>query len=231
MVRRLALVIALLSSAHALAQPSAAPPPYPAPPQIMPGQWMRLSLDDGRFVDGYITGGDAYHVFIQTQQGHFSILRAKIIAASPLGAPAPAPAPMPPPMPAPVYAPTPVAAPAAPVDKEAQKMAELRASGVIMFSLSYGITVIAAATKTDEDDTAKYGYIPFAGPMMWALREDEDDGGEDGWDYLAGFDCAIQLMGVATFIGGHFGMKKDTKTALVPMRGRDVSGLAVVGQW
>ena len=47
---RLALVIALLSSAHALAQPSAVPPPYPAPPQIMPGQWMRLSLDDGRFV-------------------------------------------------------------------------------------------------------------------------------------------------------------------------------------
>jgi hypothetical protein len=188
-----------------------------------PAQWVRLSLNDGRFVDGYITGGDGANHFVQTSYGYFSILRTNVVAITPMGAPAPAPA---------AYAPNPGYAPMpSPYARPEGKKSDFgRGAGLVYFGVFYGITVLAASAKVDNDNSAKAGYIPVVGPMLWAFSDDEDDVGEDGWDWLAVGGTLMQGMGAWLFITG--GESKSSKrVSITPVTSRHYSGLAAFGRF
>jgi len=202
-----------------------------APPQQQAAQWVRLSLNDGRFVDGYLTGGDAASYFVQTSYGLFSIARANVIAVTPMGTAPVAPpptayAPDPNPMPAPM--PTPTAQPLAP-PSENKSQAFGRGVGIAYFGISYGVVALAASAKSDDDDSAKAGFIPVVGPILWAWGDDEDDLGEDGWDWLAAVGTITQLTGVWLAITGDDRKSKGAKVTAVSTK--SYSGFAVVGSW
>lgn len=213
-----------------------------------PAQWVRLSLNDGRFVDGYITGGDAAAYFVQTSYGYFSIMRTNVVAVTPMGAPAPSPAAAPTPTPSGNYAPpptpsgnyapppsgnyapmpAPMTQPLAPPTDERKEMGG-RAAGAYFFALSYGITILAASAKVDDDKSARAGYIPVVGPIMWAFGDDEDDIGEDGWDWLAAGGTLIQGMGAYLLITG--GNVKSTKVKVTAVTTKHYGGLVVGGSF
>jgi hypothetical protein len=183
-----------------------------------PAQWVRLSLNDGRFVDGYITGGDAGNYFIQTSYGYFSILRTNVVAVTPMGAPV-----------QPTYAPSPTAYAPPPPESRSRKSELGRAAGVAYFGLAYGITVLSASAKVDDDKSAKAGYIPVVGPMLWAFADDEDDVGEDGWDWLAVGGTLVQGLGAWLIITG--GAQSSSKVGVTAVTTRHYSGLAVGGSF
>jgi hypothetical protein len=215
----LCLVLVAALAGHVAAQPYAQPQP--------PAGWVRISLADGRFVDGYVTGGDAVNIFIQTSHGYFSIPRAQIVGTAPISAPAApppmaAPAPMPPP-PAPIPAPP-------PPERTGEHDVGARAAGVLYFGMSYAIVAVAASAKRDEDDTATLGFIPVAGPIAWAAKDDEDDFGEDGWDWLAMLGSTTQALGLYLVLGG--GKSRDkSKPLLSATTTRDYAGVSLAGRW
>lgn len=197
-----------------------------------PAQWVRLSLNDGRFVDGYITGGDAVSYFVQTSYGYFSIVRGNVIAVTPMGAAQPAPAAMPmsptPQMQAPMAPMAPMAQPLAP-PAESDSSGMTRGLGLVYFGISYGVVALAASAKADDDDSAKAGFIPIVGPILWAWTDDEDDLGEDGWDWLAAVGTIAQGAGLyAALVGGKSSSSKPRLTAVSSKR---FSGLALAGTW
>jgi hypothetical protein len=212
-------LFAVAASAHA--QPAQSP------------QLVRIALHDGRTVDGYITGGDSATIYVQTSYGYFSILRTNIAAVTPYASvppPLPGPgqvAPMPPP-PQPVMQP----AMAPPPDPEANETssATYRIAGIAYFGTSYLVTSIAASAKRDNDETAKLGFIPVAGPVLWAFSKDDDDVGEDGWDWLAIGGSLMQLGGIYWAIDGKSSTKK-AKVAVTPVTSHDFAGLVVGGGW
>jgi hypothetical protein len=184
--------------------------------QPQPAQWVRLSLNDGRFVDGYITGGDATSYFVQTSYGYFSLVRTNVIAVTPMG-------------PAPARSPTPPAfAPPATENPYPSKTFG-RGLGIAYFAISYGVVVLAASAKSDEDDSARTGYIPLVGPILWAWTDDEDDVGEDGWDWIAAVGTITQGAGLYLALTG--GERKKSGPRLTAVSTKRYSGLAVVGSW
>ena len=199
-----------------LAGVSAAQPAQPAQQPT----WVRMSLNDGRFVDGYITGGDAATYFVQTSYGYFSIARANVIAVTPMQAAAQPPT---------TYAP-PTVAPPPPQPEDGGRTAFGRGLGIAYFGIFYGITALAASAKTDDDDTAKLGFIPVAGPVLWAFSKDEDDVGEDGWDWLAATSTLVQGIGLyVALTGGKDESKRGAKVTAVSTK--SYSGLAVIGSF
>ena len=210
----------------------------PAVAQQAP-QWVRLSLDDGRFVDGYITGGDAANYFVQTSYGYFSILRTNVVAVTPMAQQAPQPQPQPQYAPPPQYAPRQYAPPpqyappqpmAPPSEGQSDGKATGRVAGFLYFGVSYGITAMVASAKVDDDPTAKAGYIPVVGPIMWAFADDEDDVGEDGWDWLAALGTLTQGLGVYMIITGETGAK-SSKVKVSAVSTKHYSGLAIGGRF
>lgn len=192
-------------------------------------QWVRLSLNDGRYVDGYITGSDAVNYFVQTSYGYFSILRTNVVAVTPMQqpqAPQPQYAPQPQPYQQP-YAPQP--APMVPqAEGESDSKAMGRMAGIFYFGVTYGVTAMIASAKVDDDSSAKAGYIPIAGPMIWAFSDDEDDVGEDGWDWLAIGGTLIQASGVYMILTGDTGKSKK-KVNVSAITTKSYSGLVVGG--
>jgi hypothetical protein len=197
-------------------------------PPVQAPQLVRIALHDGRTVDGYITGGDSASLYVQTSYGYFSILRTNIAAVTPYAS---APPPLPGRMPSP---PQPVMQPAMapPPDPEANEpsAATYRIAGIAYFGTSYLVTSIAASAKRDNDETAKLGFIPVAGPVLWAFSKDDDDVGEDGWDWLAIGGSLMQLGGIYWAIDGKSSTKK-AKVAVTPVTSHQFAGLVVGGGW
>jgi hypothetical protein len=198
----------------------------PASAQQAASSWVRLSLNDGRFVDGYITGGDAASYFVQTSYGYFSIARGTVIAVTPMSAAPVAPQ---------AYAPTqPAAAPAyAAMTPPAERSASsgfTRGIGLAYFGISYGVVALAASAKTDDDDSAKAGFIPVVGPILWAWGDDSDDVGEDGWDWLALVGTITQGAGLyGAVVGGKSG--ESARARVTAVSTKSYSGLSFVGTW
>jgi len=178
------------------------------PAYAQQAQWVRIQLNDGRFVDGQITGGDAQNHFVQTQQGYFSILRANVVSITPMQTANVAPAPM----------------PMASDDDTPSRFTY----GLRIAVGTYLLTAIIAGSRTKDDDDARYGFIPIAGPLLWTLKNDEDDAFEDGWDWIAMTSTVCQ-------VGGLFGLftpkKSRTHWLLSANGGRNYGGLSVAGNW
>ena len=85
--------------------------------------------------------------------------------------------------------------------------------------------------KVDDDDTAKAGYIPVFGPIMWAFSKDEDDVGEDGWDWLAVGGSLVQGMGVWLIITDGESAKSNNKVNVSAITTKSYSGLVVGGRF
>jgi hypothetical protein len=182
-----------------------------------PARWARLSLADGRSVDGQITGGDAAHYFVQTPHGYFSIPRATVVAVTPLGQPAAAHAPSQPPPPPPAMGPT----------AEGGPIVSKRTAGLSVFVGTYLLTASIAAARVDDDDDAKTGLIPVLGPVVWATRNDDDKFGSDGWDYLAMMSTGIQVLGLFQVLTGKGAAKTGVNISAISTK--DYGGFAVSG--
>jgi hypothetical protein len=189
-VRTLALLLTLTVTASSVQAQT--PPPAQAP-------MYRLTLVDGRVVDGYLTGSDAQSYFINVGGTVYSLPRSNVVSALPLGAPPPAPVYAPPTSPPP-YSPAPYSppmyspptpAPSEPTGRTGQNLM----AGILSFGLFYGITVAVARNRSDEDPDADLGYIPIVGPILWTAA-DEGKWGEDGYDWLA----ALATLGQASAI-------------------------------
>ena len=198
-------------------------------------QWVRLSLADGRVVEGQITGGDAVNHFVQTPHGYFSIARANVTAITLLSTPHTNPnvAPLPPPMPppnapvAPTYGAPPPPPPAlGPTESGSSRFG----AGLRVAAGMYLTTAIIAAARTEKDDDAKYGFIPLMGPIVWSTKHDSDDFLEDGYDWLALGSTIVQVGGlVGVFTGKH--VTRHSLVQVTPVGRRDYGGLVVGGRW
>jgi hypothetical protein len=63
----------------------------------------------------------------------------------------------------------------------------------VYFGLGYLAIAPFALARRDNDGQAAAGLIPVVGPLLWTIPNDDDDAFEDGWDWLAGLDTAIQV--------------------------------------
>ena len=116
-------------------------------------------------------------------------------------------------VPAPIVpnpAPIPVVAPAAtePAPAPARRPRDSRdwpgkvfLSGVALFGLSYGLTILAAALLPASDDGASLLYVPVAGPLLYLGQAD---------DGSAAKECILstlfQAAGIGTALIGFFEM-------------------------
>jgi hypothetical protein len=183
-----------------------------------PAQYVRLSLNDGRTVDGQITGGDAINYFVQTPHGYFSILRTNVVAVTPLQ-PYPTAAPPPPPPPPMTGAP------------ESQSSNSIVMNhGFRTAAGTYLLTAIIALSRTKEDDDAKLGFIPIAGPILWTTKNDEDGFLKDGWDYLALGSTIGQVGGVFLMMTNK-GSSNRGIISVAPTASQHYGGLSVAGMW
>ena len=229
--KTIATVIAVcMMSSTALAQQ---PQPQPQPqPQAQQAPWYRFTLNDGRVIDVQVVGGDAtsYHI-LQTGQ-LYSIPKANVVGsiALPNGPQAaqPQPQPMYAPQPQPQYAPQYAPPPPPPPAREDNFLdRNPRAAGWFYFGSFYLVTVMVALAKRDEDRTANAGLIPVAGPLIWALSEDQDDAFEDGWDWLAATDGLIQAAGLYLILSPR--TSSSNQVTLTPTTRRDYGGIAIMG--
>jgi hypothetical protein len=171
-----------------------------------------------------IVGGDATSYHVQTGGAVYSLPRAKVLASIALApaviqtAPAPAVPPGPPP---------------APPSAESTEPSgySRRKAGIAYFAMSWGLTAVIASARSDNDPDARLGFIPILGPLGWTLANDEDDFGEDGWDWLAIFDSAIQAGGIYWMVvGGRFG-GRDKPVVVSPISRRSFHGVAISGSF
>jgi hypothetical protein len=167
-------------------------------------QWSRITLVDGRVVDGQITGGDQVNLFVQTQAGVFSIARTQVSYVTPMQA-----APMPPP-------------------PESSGGLPRFNKGAVTFFGTYAITGIIALGRMEKDDDAKLGLIPLVGPVLWT-RTDDDKYFSDGYDWLAVLSTGCQAIGIVQWLTSRQTVSPGVN--IVTVGTKTFSGVSLSGQW
>ena len=189
------------------------PPAQPQPAPQQHGAWYRFTLNDGRVIDVQIVGGDATSYHVMTGGALYSIPRANVLSSVAL-------------QPAVMYTPP----PPPPAPEPARKPGNKRMGGIATFGVWYGLTAMIAAARDDNDSSARAGFVPVIGPILWTVSNDEDDFLEDGWDWLAVTDTLVQGIGVYWIITGGQD-SSSTKVSLTPVTRRNFHGFAVGGSF
>jgi hypothetical protein len=222
----LATSIGLTTVAAAQPGPSTAPAgaPAPAPAQTITG-WWRFTLVDGQTLDAYVVSSDDTNLVIQTPQGTFTLERSRIAASSVL--PGPSTAQPAQPVQRPYVPPANTYTPPQPYTAQSQAYDEAREDNRVRnalagFAVFYGLAALIALARLDDDEDARYGFIPVAGPMIWAATDD-DDFFEDGWDWLATLSTLSQLSIVGAF------MKGDDRGTQAPKTGMTMTVMSAPG--
>jgi hypothetical protein len=173
-----AVVISLSVPAVALAQPQNPPPPaipaqQPPPPIVQsPAERpMRFILTGGTVVIGTRMAEDAEFFTVNTATGLVRVRKSDVSSMDynvMSGTQAPvtmAPAPQ---LPPPTFNYT--------ASRPRRPGRGLLIAGIILFSVSYGLTVFGASIAAVDNDSALLLFVPVAGPVLFAAVDEASDG-------------------------------------------------------
>lgn len=204
----LVLIVVMLMLGPALPVAHAAPPAF------------RYTLADGTVLVGVPLADEQGMLTIQTSLGVVRVPKASIRAialaeAQPGGVVQPAPGPTLAPAAAPAAAP---AIPSAVVIESRparrRKSTPVIASGAGTFAGFWFGSALAASISimaNPGDNDALFGFVPVAGPIVWAVRTDSQKG--LGFAILGGFFQAGGLIGLTTGL-----IMRATESAPAPQR-------------
>lgn len=161
-------------------------------------------------VDVQIVGGDATNYHVQMSGAVYSLPRAHVVSSVAL-------------QPAVMYTPPP--APEAAGTKRNKRL-----GGIVNFCLWYGVTAMIATVRVDDDRSARLGYVPVLGPLLWSVPNDEDGFLEDGWDWLAVLDTTMQGISAWWILTGGED-RAPRKVTLTPVTRRNFHGIALGGSF
>jgi hypothetical protein len=202
----LILLVVMLILGPALPVAEAAPPAF------------RYTLADGTVLVGVPLADEQGMLTIQTSLGvvrvpKTSIRSVELADAPPSGAVQPAPMPAPAPA-GPTMAPAPTTVVIESRPPRRRKSTPVIASGAGTFAGFWFLSSLAASIVIMGDpgnDNALYGFVPVAGPMVWAANADSKQG--LGFAILGGIFQASGLLALGTGL-----IMRATESAPAPQR-------------
>jgi hypothetical protein len=205
----LVLLVVMLMLGPVLPTAQAAPPAF------------RYTLVDGTVLVGVPLADEQGLLTIQTSLGVVRVPKSSIrsieLADAPTGGGTVQPAPMPAPVPVPVPAAGPTVVPTVVIESRPprrRKSTPVIASGAGTFAGFWFASALAASISIMADagdNDALYGFVPVAGPIVWAAKSDNRQG--LGFAILGGF---FQAGGVITLSTGL--IMRATESAPAPQR-------------